>query len=116
MKIIIAGGRSFDDYNLLSKKCDAILINQKDIEIVSGHAKGADSLGEKYAIERNYGLKLFPADWTLGKKAGYIRNAEMAKYGDALIAFWDGKSKGTANMIKLAETNGLKIRVIRFDK
>ena len=115
MKIIIAGGRDFDNYDLLFKRCNIILFNVSDIEIVSGKAKGADTLGEKYAKERNLHIKEFPANWKLyGKKAGPLRNEEMAKYADALIAFWDSKSTGTANMINLAEQHNLLIRIIRY--
>ena len=112
MKVIIAGGRDFKDYDLLCKKCDKILASQTDIEIVSGTAYGADKLGERYSSERGYPIKQFPANWKLGKSAGYIRNKEMAEYGDALIAFWDGKSKGTKHMIDLAREYELKVRVI----
>jgi len=91
---------------------DKILQNQTSIEIVSGGAKGADQLGEQYAKENNYNLRIFPADWDkYGKKAGYIRNEEMAKYADACVCFWDGKSKGTKMMIELAKKYKLKTRL-----
>lgn len=115
MKVIIAGSRDFDDYELLRSYCDHVLQNQKDIEIVSGTAKGADHLGERYAIEKGYKTTRFPADWSRhGKAAGYIRNEEMAKYGEALIAFWNGNSKGTEHMINLANKYNLKIRVCNY--
>lgn len=115
MKVIIAGSRNFNDYKFLCEKCDKILSNQKDIEIVSGTANGADKLGETYAIENNYKLTKFPADWNkYGKTAGYLRNMQMAEYADALIAFWDGKSKGTKHMIDLAKQYGLKVRIILY--
>lgn len=115
MKVIIAGGRTFNDYNKLKQTCDFLLGNQEDVEIVSGTANGADKLGERYAHENNRELTTFPADWnTLGKSAGYIRNKQMAEYADALIAFWDGTSKGTLHMINLAEQNKLKVRVVRY--
>jgi hypothetical protein len=116
-KIIIAGGRHFDDYELLKIKCDSILslLNKKQIEIVSGGADGADALGEKYAKEKGYKLRIFKADWEKhGKSAGAIRNKQMAIYSDCLIAFWDGVSKGTANMILTAEYNNLKCKVIPY--
>lgn len=116
MKIIIAGSRGFNDYELLKSTCDKILINQKDIEIVSGGAKGADALGERYAKERGYGIKLFLADWSLGRKAGYLRNIKMSEYADALIAFWDGQSRGTKHMIDIANEKGLKVRTIKYKK
>ena len=63
-----------------------------------------------------YEIRTFPANWAeFGKGAGLIRNKKMAKYADALIAFWDGKSKGTKNMIQQAEEFGLKIRIYRYD-
>jgi len=117
MRVIIAGGRSFKDYNRLCSVCDYMLQNQEDIVIVSGTAMGADKLGERYAQERGYRIVRFPAEWDKhGKAAGFIRNEEMAKYSNALIAFWDGNSKGTEHMINLAEKHGLKIKVCYFSK
>lgn len=115
MKVVIAGSRDFNNYKLLVEKCDLILSRQSEIQIVSGTAKGADKLGEKYAQERGYSVKEFPADWEkYGKSAGYKRNEEMAKYADALIAFWDGASRGTKSMIELAKKHELKIKIINY--
>lgn len=114
-KLIIAGSRSFSDYELLKRTCDALLSNQTEVEVVSGTANGADRLGERYATEKGFKIARFPADWdAFGKSAGYIRNKEMARYGDALVAFWDGSSKGTSSMIALATEMGLKVRVKRY--
>lgn len=118
MKIIIAGSRDFDDYELLKEFCDSLCENylKNEIEIVSGRARGADRLGERYAKENNYSIKYFPANWDkYGKSAGYRRNAEMAEYAYALIAFWDGKSKGTKHMIDLANKNKLNVSLICFN-
>ena len=116
MKVIIAGGRTFNDYDLLCQSCDKALSLQTEIEIVSGTANGTDKLGEKYANEKEYPIKQFPADWDkYGKSAGYKRNEEMAKYADALIAFWDGKSKGTKHMIDLAKRYELKVKLVIFN-
>jgi hypothetical protein len=114
MKVIIAGGRDFNDYEKLRIYCDHILEDQTDIEIVSGTARGADQLGERYAKEKSYKVTRFPADWSKGKSAGYVRNEEMAKYADALIAFWDSKSKGTGHMIDLAKKYKLKLRICDY--
>jgi hypothetical protein len=115
MKIIIAGGRDFTDYAYLTEKVKHLLSEQTNIEIVSGCAQGADSLGAQYAKENNIPLKLFPAQWDLyGKSAGYKRNLQMAEYADALIAFWDGKSKGTKNMLYLAQFLELNVRIIKY--
>ena len=117
-RIIIAGSRQFNDYEKMLKTLDELgihLINTIDpIEIISGHAPGADTLGERFAKAYDYPLKIFPADWKkYGRAAGPIRNEQMAKYASEadrgiLIAFPIGESKGTRNMIKLAEQYGLE--------
>jgi Ni,Fe-hydrogenase maturation factor len=115
-KVIIAGGRDFSDYELLLEKCDYYLTEKTNVEVVSGGAKGADILGERYAKERNLPLKIFLADWvTLGKRAGFVRNKEMAEYADALIAFWDKTSKGTKHMIDTAKEKGLSVKVVYYN-
>ncbi len=117
IKVIVAGGRDFKDYELLRTKLDQALRNRlnEEIVVVSGKARGADSLGERYAKERGYKISSHPADWdTYGKAAGYIRNKEMAEEADVLMAFWDGKSRGTMHMINLAKEKGLKTLVVRY--
>lgn len=117
LKVIIAGGRDFKGNSNSMKKVSAILSNYPSelIEIVSGGAKGADKWGEDFATHGSLSLKRFPADWkTHGKKAGILRNIEMAEYADALIAFWDRKSRGTGHMIKVAREKGLEVRVIKY--
>lgn len=113
MKVIVAGSRSFSDYNTLEKE-----LNNLEFEIttiISGTAHGADRLGEVYASEYNIPVDRYPADWNqYGKSAGYIRNVEMAKEADALVAFWDGTSKGTFHMINIARKKGLKVIVVRI--
>ena len=115
-KVIIAGTRDFADYKLLKDKCDAILQNRRNhcnIVVVSGTARGADRLGERYARERGYRIDRYPADWDRdGNSAGPIRNAKMADNAHALIAFWDGRSRGTKNMIETAKAKGLMVRTI----
>lgn len=115
-KLIVAGGREFGDYKLLKTKMNALLKNKNknEVVIVSGTARGADTLGEKYAIENDLIIKRFPADWSIGKQAGYIRNAEMAEYATACLLFWDGTSAGTGHMKDLAEKAGLQLRVINY--
>lgn len=120
-RIIIAGSRDFNDYILMASVVSDI-INIKnikdDIEIVSGHAKGADALGERFANDRGYHLKIFPADWIKYKRsAGPIRNKQMAEYAaeserGILIAFPMGESRGTRNMIEEAKKLELEVHVI----
>lgn len=116
MTLIIAGGRDFTDYDLLRRKTDHLLSNTAEpIEIVSGGAKGADLLGERYASERGYPVKRFPADWDkYGKRAGPIRNRQMAEYATHCVCFWDGVSRGTKNMIDQCKELGLSYRVITY--
>lgn len=118
-KVIIAGGRDFDNYTLLKERCDYYLQNklrEGRVVIISGHASGADSLGERYTQERGLSLDAHPADWKAhGKAARSIRNKEMAEVADALIAFWDGVSRGTKNMIDTAKSKGLKVAVVRYE-
>lgn len=116
-RVIIAGCRDFADYELLKEKCDFYLQKQQpeDIVFVSGHASGADALGERYAQERGFQLEIYPADWKAhGRAAGPIRNENMARVAHALIAFWDGKSRGTKNMIDTARKHNLQVAVVRY--
>jgi hypothetical protein len=112
MKLILAGGRTFTDAIMLARTLNKFT----DItEIVSGTANGADKCGEQWATSNGIKIKRFPADWDLyGRSAGHLRNAEMAEYGDRLLAFWDGKSKGTKNMIDIATKKGMLVEVIRY--
>ena len=117
-RVIIAGGRNFKDYLLLREKCDFHLGNKMKncrIIVLSGTAKSADTMGEQYASERGFMLEKHPANWrTHGKSAGIVRNMEMAEKADALIAFWDGISPGTKNMIETARKHGLRVMVVNY--
>jgi hypothetical protein len=116
MKLIVAGGRWFNDYDLMKNKLDFILKNTTEsIEIVSGKASGADTLGERYARENGYPVKEFYAQWNQhGNKAGYLRNKDMAEYATHCVCFWDNESKGTQHMIQLTKEYNLPIRVIKY--
>lgn len=118
-RVIIAGSRTFSNYQLLRDSCNSLLSEKQrthTVVVISGTAQGADRLGERYARERDFQLRRFPADWNRnGKAAGIIRNAQMAENADALIAFWDGKSRGTRNMIETAKKKGLAIRIINTE-
>lgn len=116
IKIIIAGGRDFADYELLCKTVDGVIGTIHDsVTIISGHAAGADSLGEQYAKEHGIPLEVYPADWKKnGKKAGFMRNSVMAEKGDRLIAFWDGMSKGTLDMITKANDAGMVVNITMY--
>ena len=120
LRLIIAGSRNFEDYKLLESSLDEFIeINSlgdpdPGVRIISGLAKGADLLGVHYAKQKGYKVEEFPANWKLGRSAGPKRNLEMAKSANACIVFWDGVSKGTANMIELAKRHQLKLLVINF--
>lgn len=119
VKVIIAGTKTFDNYKLLEEKCDYYLENlltfDRQIEVVSGMALGADTLGEQYAKKRGFKLTQIKPEWDKhGKAAGPIRNAEMGDYADCAVIFWDGKSKGTKHMIEVCKNKALKYRVINY--
>ena len=115
MRIIIAGGRDFQWNPAEHERLSSFLGAYSEVEIVCGGARGADAFGQQHAELYQLPIKMFPADWdTYGKAAGYRRNAEMAKYADRLLAFWDGKSKGTGHMIDLAKREGLAITIHRY--
>ena len=116
MRLIIAGSRSFTDYEFLRSHCDLIIAGRHPIEIVNGGCgKGVDAVAHQWAINNHYPLRMFFADWnTHGKAAGPIRNKEMADYATDCIVFWDGKSRGSKNMIDnwLKKQGTLKLDVI----
>ena len=118
-KVIIAGSRGFSNYKLLREQCNKFLREKRktsNIIVVSGHARGADTLGEKYAQDEGFTLEIYPAQWKkFGKKAGYRRNEQMAEVADALIAFWDGSSKGTKHMIDIMNEKNLLVRVVEYE-
>ena len=110
MRTIIAGSRSIMHYNWICSKIDSIDFTIS--VVLCGLAEGVDILGEKYAKERGIAVNYFPADWNkYGAKAGFLRNRDMANNADALIAFWDGKSKGTKSMINIAKERKLIVKV-----
>ena len=112
MKTIIAGSRTISSIQIVEQ---AILESGFEItEVVSGKAKGVDTLGEVWAALHGVPVKGFPANWDEhGKAAGYIRNIAMAHHADALIAVWDGVSRGTGHMIEQAKKKGIKVFVCR---
>ncbi len=115
-RVIIAGGRDFTNDKLLFEKMDFYLKDIHDeIAIVCGMARGADMLGFQYATQRGYEIHQYPADWdSYGKSAGFKRNCQMAENADALVAFWNGQSKGTRHMIEYANKCGLKVRIVPY--
>jgi len=110
MKTIIAGSRDITDYGLVLSVIHEVLLQWNITTVICGMARGVDSLGERWANESGVPVEYYPADWDRhGKRAGYVRNEEMADNADALIAIWDGESPGTESMIDIAETHGLDI-------
>lgn len=117
-RVVIAGGRNYTDYNEAEAFVDRCLEKLKgnEIIIVSGGCRGADTIGEKYAIKNGFRIERHPADWSkYGKSAGPIRNKAMAVVADLVICFWDGKSKGTKSMIYYAKSCGKPVCVKRID-
>lgn len=117
MKIVVSGSRTITDHKIISKAMTTgifelgrilgrkdVFKNDQSIEIISGHARGVDKMAELWAKQHGFSVKLFIPDWDgQGKKAGMLRNEEMANYGDAVLAIWDGESRGTKHMIDYAQ-------------
>lgn len=110
MRVAIVGSRDFTDFEYLEKWVLRTLIHDigvddfRTLKIVSGGARGADTLAEMFAHRHNISTNIFPANWNkYGKKAGYLRNIEIVNNCDFLIAFWDGESKGTKMTIDIAK-------------
>jgi len=113
MRIAIIGSRTFNDYELLQETLE----NYKDqiSVIVSGGARGADTLGERWAKENNIKTDIYYPDWDKhGKSAGYIRNKDIVNNSDGVIAFWDGQSKGTQHSFCLCDELGVPIKIVKF--
>lgn len=124
-KIVVCGSRTWgmdengniipEHYEFFKTKMDFYLgnLNKNMVEIVSGCAKGPDTLAIKYAIDNGYKVWRFPAEWhKFGKSAGIVRNTLMADFSTHCIAFWDMKSYGTKDMIKQAKEYGLLVKII----
>jgi len=114
MKVVIAGSRDITDYGILLKAIKECPF--QITEVISGRARGVDTLGEKYAEDCGLKLHLFPADWKKYRNAaGPIRNAQMADFADAVLCVWDGVSSGTKDMMNQAKKRGLPLYVFKVD-
>ena len=118
LKVIIAGGRDFTNTQYAADALVNLVEEDKlpdTFTIISGNARGADKVGEYLAKLYELPLEIYPADWNQhGKQAGYIRNTQMADIADALVAFWDGKSRGTAHMISTMQKQHKPVFVIHY--
>lgn len=120
IRVIVAGGRDFTDqarmYEVLNEYSTAVFGSDYALSIVSGGARGADRMAEAWATAAGVPCIVMPANWKAhGKGAGHKRNREMAEVGDHLIAFWDGKSAGTRNMIDTARALGLTVQIVEYE-
>jgi hypothetical protein len=109
MRVAIVGSRTFTNYDLL---CET-LASENITHIISGGAVGADQLAEKYAADNNIPITIYKAEWALyGKSAGFKRNITIVDASDKIIAFWDGKSKGTEHTITNAKSKGKIVKIV----
>jgi len=118
MKVIVAGSRTITDMAVVDRAIreGMAFFKAQPTEIVSGGAAGVDTLGEAWARQHGFSVKRFPAQWAkYGKAAGPKRNEEMAAYADALIAVWNGMSRGTSNMICNARARGLPVFIAHVE-
>lgn len=114
-KLGIVGSRTFTNYPLLESDVNDIIGAENIAEIISGGANGADSLAEEYAEKHNIPMKVYPAKWDqYGKRAGFIRNVKIVEDSDVVIAFWDGKSKGTKHTIDECTRLKKQVHVILY--
>lgn len=117
-KLIIAGGRDFNDRALMCQELNHLLntaLGDYDVTFVSGMARGADLLAHKILTAHGEPVEEFPADWNRhGKRAGFLRNEAMGRYADGVLAFWDGRSRGTEHMIHFMERQGKAVFVARY--
>lgn len=116
--LVVAGGRDFDDYGRACQVLDVFIdtvLAHTPVVIVSGGARGADRLAERYAHDRRLPLMVVPADWDRhGKRAGTLRNEEMGNMADGLVAFWDGESRGTRHMIAYMRKLGKPTKTVNY--
>lgn len=114
MKVIVAGSRTITDEGFVWGKLDSLASDIQFDSVVCGCAKGPDSIAARWAEARGIPVETFPAEWdSWGKSAGMIRNRRMADHADYLIAFWDGVSRGTKNMISEMKRRKKHGRIIR---
>jgi hypothetical protein len=111
MKVVICGSRNLQNYQLVE---EAVTRSGFEISIVlSGGSRGVDRIGIAFARNHHHPVQVFMPEWErLGKRAGMVRNREMAQAAEAVIAIWDGKSRGTRNMIGLASIHHLPCFVL----
>lgn len=112
MNIAVVGSRDFYGYSILEEAVDKFIKNNKikSVTIISGGARGADSLAEMYAQKRGYKIKIHEADWDkYGKRAGMMRNEQIIKDSRHILAFWDMESVGTSHTIRMGEEAGLNV-------
>ena len=116
--VIIAGSHGFDDYTVFENNCNHYLsekIKTHNVVILSGTSYITADFISRYADEHSLIVVPFDAQWErYGKKAGNISNEKMINCADALIAFWDGKSKYTETLISLAKSKGVQTAVIKY--
>ncbi len=114
-RVIVAGGRDFCDYALMSATLEEYFKDKSEAKIISGMADGADTLAIRYADEHKMTKILFPANWKRHpRRAGFLRNEDMLTIATHLVAFWNGKSHGTQHMIEIAKAKGIPVAVIRY--
>lgn len=136
-RVIVAGSRNYTDQIRVFEMLDELFRTEPEVEVVCGEAAGPDTLGRRWAESRERSVASFPAKWddlevegasikytkqgkAYNARAGYVRNAQMADYAaevekGTLVAFWDGKSRGTKSMIDLAKRKGLDVKVFFVD-
>lgn len=114
MKLAVVGSRNFTNYKVASEVINNLRKEYNITSLVSGGANGADKLAERYAEEYNMSIEIYKPDWDkFGKSAGFIRNQTIWDNSDLGVAFWDGKSKGTAHSFEIAKKQKKFLRIVK---
>lgn len=132
MKIVICGGRKFDDFKLFKLELDEILEGKSGVVLISGGADGADNMAKNYARRYGYEFQEVLADWEnvtvpgaivktkkdgtqYNKRAGIDRNLKLLAMADMIVAFWDGRSKGTGHMVQESKRRNIPLVVVDYE-
>ena len=117
MRLLVAGSRGVEDREAMLKAIRSVTTgNRPDLVILGGCPRGVDAMALRWAEKNHYPVDLYPAYWDkFGKAAGPIRNKTMVQEADHVVVVWDGKSRGSANVIKIATELGKPLTVVQVE-
>lgn len=117
-RLLVCGSRTITDKNWIYSQIESYwyehLACYSDPIMIEGAARGVDLIAKSYAVENNWGIEEYPADWSIGKQAGILRNIKMYKNTDEVLVLWDGNSRGTKHTIELCEKGNKPYTIIIY--